>query len=93
MAEARIARAMNLLREDADLLAADQVTFIHPCRYRRTKIGGLLDLVDVVNSFATVNVSQVVGKPDELSLYQFMTGPPSWQNTLTNASASSPFIT
>ena len=36
----------------------------YPCRYRRTKIDGLLDLVDVVNSSATVNIAQVVGNPD-----------------------------
>ena len=35
----------------------------YPYRYRRTKIRGLLDLVDV-NSPATVNVAQVVANPD-----------------------------
>ena len=34
------------------------------CRYRRTKIGGLPDLIDVVNSSATVNVAQAVGNMD-----------------------------
>ena len=34
------------------------------CRYRCTKIGGLPDLIDVVNSSATVNVAQAVGSMD-----------------------------
>lgn len=35
---------------------------LFPCRYRRTKIGGLPDLARVVNESSTVNVVQVKGK-------------------------------
>ena len=34
------------------------------CRYRCTKIGGLPDLENVLNSSATVNVAQPVGSMD-----------------------------
>lgn len=37
-------------------------TCIH--RYRRTKVDGLADLVDVVNASSTVNTAQLVGSPD-----------------------------
>ena len=42
------------------------ITYTHTCacRYRRTKIGGLPELMDVVNSSATVNVAQAVGDMD-----------------------------
>ena len=33
-------------------------------RYRHTKIGGLPDLIDVVNSLATIDVAQAVGNMD-----------------------------
>ena len=34
------------------------------CRYRRTKIGVLPELMDVVNSSATVNVAKAIGNMD-----------------------------
>ena len=33
-------------------------------KYRRTKVGGLVDLVGVVNDSANVNVAQVTGQED-----------------------------
>ena len=39
-------------------------TMYTTCRYRCTKIGGLPDLENVVNSSATVNVAQPVGSMD-----------------------------
>ena len=33
-------------------------------RYRRTKVGGLPDLINVVNSSSTVNIAQAVGNTD-----------------------------
>ena len=34
--------------------------YMYPYRYRRTKVGGLTDLVNVVNSSATVNTTQLI---------------------------------
>ena len=38
--------------------------YMYPYRYRRTKVGGLTDLVNVVNSSATVNTTQLVGSAE-----------------------------
>lgn len=38
------------------------LTFTH--RYKRTKIGGLTDLADVVNTSSSVNTTQLVGTPE-----------------------------
>ena len=37
---------------------------MYPYRYRLTKVGGLTDLVNVVNSSATVNTTQLVRSPE-----------------------------
>ena len=72
-----------------NIMNAYQCMFIYvpctsiSCRYRRTKIGRLLDLVDVVNSSATVNVAQVVGNPDG-TVVQATIGPRICQSILAS---------
>ena len=55
--------------------------YMYPFRYRRTKVGGLTDLVHVVDSSATVNTTQLVGSAEGTVIVPIY----DWQSFLARA--------